>query len=95
MRNILDKAAGDCQDPTDLKNHKSIIVRTAAKTMENKSLRRLAPESTKGICCGLSLVLICCAGFTASMGAPPPCPSKAQHCRLSCPSLPDAPPLQL
>ena len=75
LKAILDKAAENRQDPNDLKNHKSIIVRTAAKTMEKrKGLRRLAPESTSGICCASALACICCAGFFASMGASPPAP---------------------
>jgi hypothetical protein len=70
LRAILDKAAENRENPNDLKNHNSIIVRTVAKTMEkNKMLRRLAPESTQGICCAGCIFFIWGAGFFSSMGA--------------------------
>jgi hypothetical protein len=68
LRAILEKADETRENPNDLKNHKSIIVRTAAKTMERR--RRFVPETTLNICLASCVVCICCAGFFASMGAP-------------------------
>ncbi len=67
---ILHKAAETCEKPHAMTKHKSIIVRAAARTLErNPSLRRVVPESTKGICFTSCAAFICCGGFFASMSA--------------------------
>ncbi len=73
LKAILEKAETKQKTPiNDLKNHKSIIVRTAAKTMEKRQgLRVLAPESTNGICLASCIACTCCTGFFSSMGSPP------------------------
>jgi hypothetical protein len=83
LKAILDKAAEKRKHRKGLKNHKSIIVRTAAEAVgKHKVLRRLVPESTKNICCASALACICCTGFIASMGAPPQAPRSRRSRRL-------------
>ena len=90
LKAILEKAVENRQDPNDLKNHKSIIIRTIAK---RRGLRRFAPESTNGICCASFLTFLCCAGFFASMGAPPPA-TESPKLRASVLAAPSPPPTQ-
>ncbi len=83
LKAILDKAAENRKDPNDLKNHKSLLVRKVAQTIaKRKGLRRVVPESTNGICCVSALTFILCAGFFASMGAPPAAPGSPRSQRL-------------
>ncbi len=73
LRAILNKAKEPRDDPHGLKRHKSIIVRNTAIALERSpTLRRMAPESTGGVCaaCTCGCCVIGCLIASLSECAP-------------------------